>query len=190
MPVLLLVGNLLAACGINLLLGATMTNSPHLHPMSTLFGLLLVDGVWEETGWAGYALPRMRERFAFRKYPDLQAILLLGMLWSVWHLPLYLYGTFPWYDIFIVVAIRVVYSWISNKSGESVPAAMATHYASNVLVGSAMFLVFTGSEKDTYYILYVICICVTAFGIAWLSRFRLGRVEPASFQQELQLSSR
>jgi membrane protease YdiL (CAAX protease family) len=158
--------------------------------MSTLFGLLLMGGIWEEPGWAGYAFPRMRERFAFHKYPDLQATLLLGMLWGVWHLPLYLYGTLPWYDILIVVAIRVVYSWISNKTGESVPAAMATHYASNVFAGSTMFLVFTGSEKDTFYILYAICTCMTAFGIAWLSRFRLGRVEPQTFQQKLPLSSR
>jgi membrane protease YdiL (CAAX protease family) len=142
-----------------------------------LLTLLLFGGLWEEPGFAGYAFPRMRERLAHRKYPDLQAALLLGVLWGFWHTPLYAYGILPWYDFFVVVAFRIIWSWIYNMTNDSVPAVMLAHYSLNVLAGSTMFLVFTGTDQTTYYILYVICAWVAALVIAWRSRFELGGVE-------------
>lgn len=41
--------------------------------------------LFEETGWRGYALPRMQHRFG-----PLRASLLLGALWAGWHFFLYL----------------------------------------------------------------------------------------------------
>jgi hypothetical protein len=152
---------LFAAFAVNLLLGATIANLPHLPSAGTLLTLLLMGGVWEEPGWTGYAFRRMQERFPHRKYPVLEASLLLGLLWGIWHLPLFLYGTLPWYDIFISIpAIRVIFSWLYLQTNGSVPAIMLTHYTSNVLGGSIMLLIFTGSERTSYYILLAIFACL------------------------------
>ena len=167
---------LTAALVTNLMLGATMVSPFPFPSIGTMIMLLLMGGVWEEPGWAGYAFPRLRERFAISKYPDLTATLVLGLLWGVWHLPLFLYGTLPWYDIFIFVpAARVIYSWLYNKSNGSVPAIMLTHYASNLLTGSMMFQAFAGGERTTYYILFVLFACVAALLLVLKDGLSLGR---------------
>lgn len=44
----------------------------------------LLVGVGEELGWMGFAYPRLRARFGF-----LSGTLLLGVLWALWHLPMF-----------------------------------------------------------------------------------------------------
>jgi hypothetical protein len=167
---------LLAALMVNLLSGAKMVSPFPFPTVGTFIMLLLMGGIWEEPGWTGYAFPKMRERFAHLKYPDLTASLLLGVLWGLWHLPLYLYGTLAWYDLFLFVpAARVIYSWLYNKSGGSVPAVMLTHYASNLLTGSMMLQAFTGGERTTYYMLFVLFACMAALLLVLKDGLSLGR---------------
>lgn len=166
---------LLAAFAINLLLGATIANPPLLPSSVVLIQLLLLGGLWEEPGWTGYALPKLQERFANRSNGPMIATLILGFFRALWHLPLFLYGTLPWYDIFIfIIAFQLMITWLYNKTKGSVPAVMLFHYVSNVLTGSTMLLVFSGSDKTTYYILFVICASLTALLIVWKSKFKLG----------------
>ena len=55
-----------------------------------IFLIMLLSNVWEEIGWRGFALPRLQARF-----PDWQVSLLMGLLWSAWHLPLVLNPASP-----------------------------------------------------------------------------------------------
>jgi len=58
----------------------------------------------EELGWRGYALPRMAARLGFGG-----AALLLGLIWAVWHLPLFfVVGSDTYGQSFIVYALQVI----------------------------------------------------------------------------------
>ncbi len=169
---------LLAALAVNLLLGAELVSPFPFPSVATIITLLLMGGIWEEPGWTGYAFPRMREKLAHLKYPDLIASLVLGLLWGLWHLPLFLYGVLTWYDLlFFVPALRIIFTWIYNRTNGSVPVIMVTHYASNLLTGSMMLQAFTGSGRTSYYVLFVVFACLAALIIIWKSRLKLGGQE-------------
>lgn len=68
--------------------------------------VLTVGGALEEPGWRGFALPRLQERFT-----PLRATLLLGVVWGVWHLPLYgLAFVGP-------ILFAFFYTWLYNRTG-------------------------------------------------------------------------
>ena len=80
-------------------------------------------GFGEETGWRGFALPRLQKRMSAAR-----ATLLLGSMWVVWHLPAFLYletlqemGLFflPGF-IFGVLCGAVIFTWMYNGTGGSV----------------------------------------------------------------------
>ena len=62
-----------------------------------LLVLCLTDGLGEETGWRGFLLPRQLQHLN-----RLAASCLLGVIWALWHLPLFwtegaaLAGSSPW----------------------------------------------------------------------------------------------
>jgi len=48
----------------------------------------LVVGFFEELGWTGFAVPRLRQ-----KYSVLTTGIILGLFWGLWHLPLFVAST-------------------------------------------------------------------------------------------------
>ncbi|WP_319018339.1 CPBP family intramembrane glutamic endopeptidase [Microbispora sitophila] len=101
-------------------------------------GLLLqmvTTGLAEEPGWRDFALPRMQ-----RKFGPLGATVILGPLWGVWHLPLFLSQWGGWPDVtwmrvgeFIAFAsvFSVVVTWVFNRTGQSLPLIMLLHVSVN-----------------------------------------------------------
>jgi uncharacterized protein len=86
----------------------------------------------EEIGWRGYALPRLGRRFGFA-----HASLVLGIIWALWHLPLYyntsaeVYGqSFPTF-VLLVVAMSVVMTWLYVNTNGSLLLAALMHWAVN-----------------------------------------------------------
>jgi membrane protease YdiL (CAAX protease family) len=95
-------------------------------------------GLPEEIGWRGFALPRMQPRFG-----PLWGTLLLGILWTFWHL-LYFFG--PGHgggpntdaaallkDFFVfflmVMSLSIVFTWVFNHTRGSVFIAGLLHAA-------------------------------------------------------------
>lgn len=145
---------------INQLLGASVTNPLRIPSTGIILELLLLGGWWEELGWTGFALPNLQERFANRANGNLQAALLLGVFRAIWHLPLFLYGHIPWFDVFIFeVAVQLIFAWLYNRSGGSVPVIILFHFSSNVL-GAVFNPAFSGEAFTVFYALFV--------GFAWL----------------------
>jgi hypothetical protein len=146
---------------INLLLGAQLMGPPHISGAIVL-ELILLGGWLEEPGWSGYLLPKMRERFADRPNGLLLAALITGLFRGIWHLPLFLYGYLPWFDIFVFnFAFQLIIAWIFYRSGGSVLAVMFLHLTSN-LIGSFTYLIFAGAAHTMYTALFMATACVVA----------------------------
>lgn len=92
--------------------------------------------LFEETGWRGFALPRIQHRFG-----PLGGSLLLGLLWGGWHFFLYLPG---WIGagsvtgvvnavIFVAftVTVSVLFTWLSNNTRASLLLVMLLHGSVN-----------------------------------------------------------
>ena len=90
-------------------------------------------GFFEEMGWTGFAIPELR-----RRYGVLTTGLIVGVLWAVWHLLVYLWvsGTVTggalslagyFLDAFLfLVLFRVLMVWVYDGTG-SLLIAMLMH---------------------------------------------------------------
>jgi membrane protease YdiL (CAAX protease family) len=98
-----------------------------------LMGGWLTGPLAEESGWRGFALPRLQARMS-----ALNASLLLGLLWAFWHLPQYLTGgvqTGGMMPFFIFVPVTVVltilFTWVFNNTRGSLVATTLMHFSYN-----------------------------------------------------------
>lgn len=93
---------------------------------------LVLGGGQEELGWRGFALPRLQ-----RIYGPMAASLVIGVVWAVWHLPLFaMEGTSQSQVPFLayapaVVAMSVVFTWLYNESAGCILPAMLLHAGIN-----------------------------------------------------------
>jgi hypothetical protein len=90
----------------------------------------------EEIAWRGYALPRLARRLGFAR-----ASILLGLIWSCWHLPIFFlpgadkYGqSFPVWTL-QVVALSVAIRWLYAHTNGSLLLTMLMYSAVNQTVG-------------------------------------------------------
>jgi uncharacterized protein len=97
-------------------------------PFVFLQQMLIGSSMGEEPGWRGYALPRMQANQS-----SLRASLLLGFLWSMWHLPLWLTKGHPMQETFWgwsalgLVAATVLFTWVYNHTKGSLLLALLFH---------------------------------------------------------------
>jgi membrane protease YdiL (CAAX protease family) len=98
----------------------------------TLVSAAALGQAGEEVGWRGFALPKLVDRFGLPR-----ASLFLGVIWAVWHLPLFFIdGTsttgqsFPLY-LLQVTALSVIMAWLYAKSGPGLWPVMLFHAAVN-----------------------------------------------------------
>jgi len=94
----------------------------------------------EEPGWRGFALPRLQTT-----HGPLKGTLLLGLIWTGWHMPDFLtsaqgggpgvpvntllvnFGLF----LLLVTAIAVILTWVFNHTGGSILLAILAHASVN-----------------------------------------------------------
>lgn len=83
---------------------------------------VLTFGLGEETGWRGYALPRLQQRRS-----PFAATIILWFFWALWHLPLFFYA----YDLSVLpgflptlLAGAIVFTWLYNSTGSILIAAV------------------------------------------------------------------
>lgn len=150
------VGGPLALTGLGLVLVRLVEGAwPHLDDLSsagnlppmalpaTLLVHLLTFAIGEETGWRGFALPRLQ-----RDHTAMRATHLLAIGWILWHLPTFFENEsfmdmpvpqlFGWLMGLWMGAIFL--TWLYNSSGGSLVVVVAWH---------ALFNQFSASEASS-----------------------------------------
>jgi membrane protease YdiL (CAAX protease family) len=133
--------------------------------------------VFEEIGWRGFALPRLQ-----RLYGPLVGTLVLGALWGLWHLPLFLIPSWDtphgnlfdvaWFVI-LAMSIAIVITWVFNNTKSSVLLAILAHGSINSAAVS-MYALFPAPAVTGGITNIAIGFGVTALVIVALTRGRLG----------------
>ena len=154
------------AAAANVLLGAAPPSPGQLAGWSLIFTSTLIflinplTGAFEEPGWRGYALPLL-----LRRHYALVASAVLGVIWALWHLPMFLTGLIPWPDAALVFALTFVFTAIYLRTAGSVLIAFLLHASFN---GAGEFFVglFAGADRvRMYWILTALCAVVAAIAI-------------------------
>jgi len=109
-----------------------------------LYQFVYGNCIGEEPGWRGFAQRKLQKR-----YSPLAAALIVGFVWILWHFPLWLLQGGPLAFEFeyllrqfiFGIAIGLTFTWLYNRSGESILAVGLMHASTNV---TAIFL----SETD------------------------------------------
>lgn len=139
------------------------------------FAMFFLAGLGEEIGWQGYAYGPME-----RKWNALVAALLLGAVWTLWHvIPYFQTGhgaAWVFWHCLVTVLLRVATVWIFVNGGRSVFLAALFHAMCNV----AYFLFPNyGSHYDPAYAFAMIAPAVAIIVVLWgpetLARFRFAR---------------
>jgi len=109
------------------------------------------DGLGEELGWRGFALPRLLARF-----PALNASIVMAAIWALWHLPYALSngGTVaraPFYAyIPQMFATSILFTWLFNNTRGSILLAILFHAAGNVTANILPVLIPDVSASGTW----------------------------------------
>jgi membrane protease YdiL (CAAX protease family) len=141
----------------------------------TFVVVLLVPGLagaWEEPGFRGYALTRLEA-----KYGAVTGPLVLGLLWVVWHGPLFLVGDILWTDVFVVMAASVVIAFVFHAGRESVLVAMMFHAVNNAVGGQYASQIFHGADHSRQGMLTALAWCLAAAAVLVAMRNRNGAVD-------------
>lgn len=142
----------------------------------------IFNGLSEEFGWRGYALPHLQARWS-----ALTSSLILGVIWAAWHLPVFfipgtpLYQTDFWTWAPWIILSSVFYTWIFNNTKGSVLAAVLLHAMMNTGIiwccGSSIWHSY-GTR------LFVVVLIVLLFGAKNLVRERqIGTIQAKGLTQ-------
>jgi len=107
--------------------------SPRWGELAVLAVLIATAGPVEELGWRGFALPLLQ-----RRYGGIAAALVLGGIWGLWHLPLFLEslaeGRVLGLAVFLVqiLALSVLLAVLYNAGAGCLPVVVVTHWMTNL----------------------------------------------------------
>ena len=120
--------------------------------LGTLIGMFTATG--EEIGWRGFMVPAYIERIGLKK-----TLLFTGLFWSLWHLPLLIFGGYMaetplFYRIpafvLCIVPVGIIAGLLAYKSKSMWPAAVL-HAAHNNF-DQYIFGVITRGENMMYFV--------------------------------------
>ena len=169
---------ILIAVAVSLRLGyaapaplSTPAGSLIVHPVKLLKNMLIYLMVslplafGEEFAWRGYAQPRLIRQFGL-----MAGLLALGIIWGVWHTPIYyvihVYPDHPFLGPFIMtpidnILVVVPMAWLYLKS-RSIWVATFTHAFADILWGFSGLMFPATHEIQSWAVLQVIQAIISA----------------------------
>jgi uncharacterized protein len=168
-----------AGIAIDLLLGGSFPGmkqltdlmaSPMMWPLAAFISFM--SGPWsEEFGWRGYALEPITRRFG-----TIWGTVALGLLWGVWHLPLYFmpatwHGQMGfqlagfWTFMALSVGMSFIMTWVYQNTDRSILSGMLIHFASNF---SAQLIAPSADRLEVLRVLLLLGVGIA--GIVWQGR--------------------
>lgn len=129
--------------------------------------LLLVSIIvplFEEIGWRAFAIPRLRE-----KTNSLNAALIMGGIWTIWHLPNFFikdtdqYGLpFTWF-LLTILAVSILMVWVMNHSNQSVLLTILFH--ASIILSGHFLPTQLAYQTSNYLALWLTCILLVLSAI-------------------------
>ena len=119
-----------------------------------LLVFMIPGGGWEELGWRGFLQPVLEEKAGF-----IPGTILMGIIWAVWHLPLwllksadqsrFLFSAFCMYCIMLSFLLGITYAMT-----KSVWAVILVHAWQNVMTTLYRPKMLMDSPSEIFYIIF------------------------------------
>jgi hypothetical protein len=136
--------------------------------LGSFLPLLILGPLSEEIGWRGYALGRLQTR-----WNALTSSLIVGLVWALWHLPLFMMvGTsyhesaIPFVGFLVgMMAVSVLFTWLHNNTAGSIWTAIFFHwlytYSGQVVAsGVTRSVLYNWLEYVPYIIIAIIVVLI------------------------------
>lgn len=129
--ILVVIFGTLGQLAIIRILGQLFDETLFVAQLGSALPLIVLGPLSEEIGWRGYALDRLQS-----KWNALVSSLILGLVWGLWHWPLFeLVGTsqhelaIPFAGFVIgTMATSILYTWLHNNTQASIWTAIFFHW--------------------------------------------------------------
>ena len=159
------------------------------YPVAFVITFILGGPLGEEPGWRGFALPRLQ----LLRGPLVGSVI-LGVLWALWHFPLFWTGVWtplsiPNMVMFIlmITALTITMTWVFNNAKGSLLITMLMHASFNTFANKIVGPLFPAPILNEYPLLPVL----VGFGVVALIvvAFTRGRLGYQNYRQEEVLDS-
>lgn len=117
---------------------------------------LFTFAIGEETGWRGFALPRLQAT-----HSALTATVILWALWALWHLPLFFYSYEPSVIPGMLAGLfagAIVLTWLYNSTRGSLLMVILWHGGFNFITASAAGAGMAAAVESVFVIVLAVVI--------------------------------
>lgn len=134
-------------------------------PLLFVFNIFVGGPLAEDVGWRGYILPKLGAKVGM-----LNASLIIGVIWAVWHLPFYFIAQggqvvggipFIWFAL-LTTAWGVLFAWVFVNTRESILLPVLYHAAINTTLSSTDVL---GFEQGSGNLRLLIIFALLTWGV-------------------------
>jgi len=135
--------------------------------------MIFMGGGQEEIGWRGYILP-----FLEKKYGLIMGSFILGIIWSIWHIPLWfipgatqVYMNFIAFT-FMTIGYSYIFSWIIEVSSNRLLSGLVAHGIANGFAVIFPTLVMDKNANQIRFWIYTVIILITGIIIVSIRTYR------------------